>query len=93
MLVGLCVCNLEIKIKLKYILTVVVMLGLFFAFQEQIFMSLSEIDKTHQQTFRNIKSISNITTDASNLERINRWNCAVRMFEENLYSVDLNLSI
>ena len=31
---------------------------------------------------KHIKSISNITSDASNLERINRWNCAIRMFKE-----------
>jgi len=29
-----------------------------------------------------VKSISNVSTDASNLERLNRWNCALRMFEE-----------
>jgi O-antigen ligase len=29
-----------------------------------------------------VQSISNITTDESNLERINRWNCALRMFGE-----------
>lgn len=29
-----------------------------------------------------IKSISNITTDLSNTERLNRWSCAVRMFRE-----------
>ena len=29
-----------------------------------------------------VKSISNISTDASNLERINRWKCAIRMFQE-----------
>lgn len=29
-----------------------------------------------------LQSISNITTDASNLERINRWNSALRMFKE-----------
>jgi O-antigen ligase len=85
MLVGLGVyIILKLKIKLKYILTVaVVMLGLFFAFQEQIFMSLSGNRQDSSTDFsEHIKSISNITTDASNLERINRWNCAVRMFEE-----------
>jgi O-antigen ligase len=29
-----------------------------------------------------VKSISNITTDESNLERLNRWNAAFRMFRE-----------
>ncbi len=28
------------------------------------------------------QSVTNIQTDASNLERINRWVCAIRMFEE-----------
>lgn len=31
---------------------------------------------------RHLRSISNITTDASNLERINRWRSALRMFSE-----------
>ncbi len=31
---------------------------------------------------KHVESISNISTDASNLERLNRWNCALRMFEQ-----------
>jgi putative inorganic carbon (hco3(-)) transporter len=31
---------------------------------------------------RHLRSISNITTDASNMERINRWKSALRMFRE-----------
>lgn len=30
----------------------------------------------------NLKSTSNISSDASNTERINRWKCAIRMFQE-----------
>ena len=29
-----------------------------------------------------VSSISNVSSDASNMERINRWNSAIRMFEE-----------
>jgi putative inorganic carbon (HCO3(-)) transporter len=29
-----------------------------------------------------VQSISNITNDYSNVERLNRWNCALRMFKE-----------
>jgi O-antigen ligase len=29
-----------------------------------------------------VKSISNVATDASNMERLNRWSCAWRMFRE-----------
>tara|TARA_B100000579_G_scaffold402216_1_gene385280 strand:- start:1708 stop:3156 length:1449 start_codon:yes stop_codon:yes gene_type:complete len=32
-----------------------------------------------------VTSISNISTDASNMERINRWKCAVKMFIEKPY--------
>src|SRR5690606_3361999 len=39
-------------------------------------------DSTGTQLSEHIQSISNITTDASNLERINRWNSALEMFEE-----------
>lgn len=31
---------------------------------------------------KHVESMSNISTDASNLERLNRWNSAFRMFEE-----------
>ncbi|MCX6351631.1 MAG: O-antigen ligase family protein [Bacteroidetes bacterium] len=31
---------------------------------------------------QHIASISNVSTDASNTERINRWNCAFRMFNQ-----------
>jgi O-antigen ligase len=31
---------------------------------------------------KHFESISNISTDASNMERLNRWACAFRMFEE-----------
>jgi len=35
-----------------------------------------------EQLSEQVKSISNIATDASNLERLNRWNCAFKMFKE-----------
>jgi len=55
----------------------------FFLFRTQITMKL-EKNRQRSSTDINshIQSISNITTDASNLERINRWNSALRMFEE-----------
>lgn len=51
--------------------------------QDQIFMFL---EKNNQDSSDNItehiQSISNISTDASNLERINRWKSGIRMFKE-----------
>ncbi len=41
---------------------------------------------THEHTTEafeeKIQSAANVTTDASNLERINRWDCAVQMFKK-----------
>lgn len=38
--------------------------------------------ESHDDLSKHVSSISNIRSDASNLERINRWNSALRMFEE-----------
>ena len=60
-----------------------VLLALFFTFRTEITMKL-EKNKKRSSTDLNahLQSISNISTDASNLERINRWNSAMRMFYE-----------
>ncbi|HRU61400.1 MAG TPA: O-antigen ligase family protein, partial [Bacteroidia bacterium] len=60
-----------------------VVLALFFSFQKDIFMKLEKNRQDSATDFnKHLQSISNISTDASNLERINRWNSALRMFEE-----------
>lgn len=81
--IGVLICVL-LKIKFKYIAIIGVMLiGLFFAFQQQIFDALSKNDQDASGNIaENIQSMTNISTDASNLERINRWNSAFRMFNE-----------
>ncbi len=75
---------LKLKIKLRYIIILgVSSLVLFFAFQDQIMMSLKK-NRTDSSTDikKHLESISNVSTDASNLERINRWNSAFRMFKQ-----------
>lgn len=63
---------------------VVVVAGAFyFVNQEQITIALEHNrDESSDDLAEHVSSISNISSDASNLERINRWNCALRMFEE-----------
>jgi len=57
--------------------------GVIFAFQNQI---IDKLEKNKQDSSANliehIQSISNISSDASNLERINRWQAALRLFEK-----------
>jgi len=73
-----------IKLKIRFrtlFVTVVTLLAFFFAFENQLVMYLERNSKeSSANMMEHISSISNITTDASNLERINRWSCAIRMF-------------
>lgn len=61
-----------------------VCIGVFFTYQSDV---LYKLGKNHQDSSYDlagqIKSISNISTDASNLERLNRWASAIRMWKEN----------
>ncbi len=61
----------------------VLILVLFFMFQFQI---IDTLKKNRQDSSgdleKHVSSVTNIATDASNLERINRWNSAFKMFEE-----------
>ena len=56
---------------------------IFAVFQTQIVMDLNR-NKTDSSTDfdKHLKSISNVRTDASNLERLNRWASGWRMFKE-----------
>lgn len=64
-------------------LVAIIGLGLFFVTKDRILMKL---EKNRQDSSSNltehVQSISNISSDASNLERINRWSAALRMFEK-----------
>ncbi len=85
MVVALTVLGI-VKLKIRFrtlILVTVPALVIFFAFQTQILMRLEQNSKQSSADLRtHVSSISNITTDASNLERINRWSCAIRMFKD-----------
>ena len=65
------------------LLSLALLLGIFFAFQNQIFDKLAKNkqDSSNNMT-EHLQSMSNISSDASNLERINRWASAIRMFEQ-----------
>lgn len=72
------------KIKFRYIsLVALFLVGMFFAFQHQIVYSLQKNQDDSSSDFsQHLRSITNISTDASNVERLNRWGSAIRMFKE-----------
>jgi len=74
----------KLHISFKWIaITTVALFAVFFTFKFEI---LDKLEKNKQDASANfiehIQSISNISSDASNLERINRWQAALRMFSE-----------
>jgi putative inorganic carbon (hco3(-)) transporter len=65
------------------LLALVVGTGLFFTFQYQFIDKLEKNKQDSSTDFlKHVQSISNISSDASNLERINRWASAIRLFKE-----------
>lgn len=76
----------EMKVPVKLLFGGVMMsLLLLVVFQKDIMLKLRENEQgsTRKSNLsEHFQSISNIRNDPSNLERINRWNSAIRMFEE-----------
>lgn len=73
-----------LKIKFRWVLIFLsVLIGTFYAFKQPI---LDKLERNKQDSSANfiehVQSIANITTDPSNLERINRWQSAFRMTGE-----------
>ncbi|KAF0239298.1 MAG: Lipid A core--O-antigen ligase-like [Prolixibacteraceae bacterium] len=75
-----------VKLKIRFkplFITFISLLVLFIVFQDQIFMSLENNSKQSSANLKtHLSSMTNITSDASNLERLNRWDCAYEMFQE-----------
>jgi len=81
-LVVLIIVLLRIRFQWVMVLTVG-LVGVFITFQQQIFDKLEKNKQDSSANFvEHVQSITNISSDASNLERINRWQSAIRMFNE-----------
>ncbi len=76
------VMKLRIRFVWIFSLAAILLIG-FLNFQEEISRTLSKNRQDSSEDFmEHIRSMTNISTDASNLERINRWNSAFSMFEK-----------
>ncbi len=73
-----------LKVKMRYLIILgLAVLATLFVYRFEISDRLSKNKQDSSSDFdEHIKSMSNIATDASNLERINRWNSAFLMFKE-----------
>lgn len=76
---------IRFKIKFSLIAGITLTLGtiLYFSWDAiQMEMARNKSEHTTEEFGEKLQSATNVTTDASNLERINRWSCAIEMYKE-----------
>lgn len=76
---------IRFKIRFSWLATVTIIASLFiWVSWDSIEQSLAKNTSEHttEEFGEKLESATNISTDASNLERINRWSCAISMFQE-----------
>ena len=75
---------LKLRIRFEIVLVgAAILVGLFFSLRTQLVLQLEQNRVESSGEFsEHVQSISNITTDQSNLERLNRWSCAYRMWKD-----------
>lgn len=73
-----------LKIRFEFLaISGVVLLGLFLMYRSQVIMDLEQNrQRSSGDIAEHVQSMTNVSTDESNLERINRWSCALRMWKE-----------
>jgi O-antigen ligase len=74
-----------IKLKLRFrplLVSALSAVAIVLVFQTQILTFLERNDQESSSDLAaHVTSMTNVSTDASNLERINRWSCAIQMFQ------------
>jgi putative inorganic carbon (HCO3(-)) transporter len=75
---------LKLKIRFEIVLVgFAILVGFFLSIRTELIVQLEQNRvESSGELSEHIQSISNISTDQSNLERINRWSCAVRMWKD-----------
>ncbi len=75
---------LKLKIRFEIVLVAaLIVVGFFFSVRNQIMVEMEKNRvESSGELSEHVQSMSNISTDQSNLERINRWSCAIRMWKD-----------
>ena len=73
-----------LRIKFYYVAVLgVALMAVLFNYRSEIMLQLEQNRQdSSEDLVEHVRSISNVATDVSNLERLNRWSCAWRMFRE-----------
>ena len=73
------------KIKIKWLLSlsIIPLIMILINFNEMRYLlNKNDAEHTTENFSERLESMSNVSTDASNLERLNRWNSAIQLFKE-----------
>jgi O-antigen ligase len=75
---------IKLRIRFEIVLAgAIILVAFFFSIRTQLMIQLEQNRvESSGELSEHVQSISNISTDQSNLERINRWSCALRMWQE-----------
>lgn len=76
---------IHFRIKFSWIAGLSLFFGLLLYFSWdaiQMDLARNKSEHTTEEFGEKLQSATNVTTDASNLERLNRWSCAISMFED-----------
>ena len=76
---------IKLRIKLNTLVFIASLAGLtLFVSWDNIMMEMerNKFEHTTEAFSEKLQSATNVTTDASNLERLNRWSCAIEMFKQ-----------
>lgn len=75
--------KLRVKLSLLITLTTIGLSVLYFSWDNtKMEMERVKVEHTTEEFGEKLQSATNVTTDASNLERLNRWSCAIEMFKQ-----------
>ena len=73
------------RFKIYHFLIIILIGSVVLAYYSQdLYQRIEKVDDVSRKENieEHLRSVMNIQTDASNLERINRWQCAIRMFRD-----------
>ena len=73
---------LKVRLKTLAVATMAIFLGLFFSWDALVIQLERNKQGSSDNFAQHIESIFNVSSDDSNLERLNRWSCALAMFKE-----------
>ncbi|MBL1280531.1 MAG: O-antigen ligase family protein [Fluviicola sp.] len=82
-LLVLAIIKLKIKFSILATIGAVVLASIYFSWDSiQMNLERNKMEHTTEEFGEKLQSATNVTTDASNLERLNRWSCAIAMFQD-----------